>query len=78
MSSTINYYHRTRKKLIEALGGRCSKCGINENLEFHHINGDGLHGIGGWGQLYEVRDRIDDHSIILLCRECHKEAHINE
>lgn len=36
LTYTTARYHRRRKEAIEKLGGTCTACGANENLEFDH------------------------------------------
>lgn len=52
-----------REKLLKQLGRTCVNCGVNENIEYHHIvpliN-------GGTNKL---------SNIVPLCFECHSKAH---
>ena len=81
---SMNSYDACRRRAFEVLGDRCAISGCeNQNLEFHHKNGDGAeHRKAIWGvprgraQLYwvlkhpvEARESLD-----LLCRKHHKEA----
>lgn len=34
----IERYYKLRKERIEALGGKCSQCGSNSNLELDHVD----------------------------------------
>ena len=34
----LKRYHRMRKEAIESLGGKCTVCGTQENLEIDHID----------------------------------------
>lgn len=61
-----------RKKLIDLLGGKCSKCGSRNNLEFDHVNRK--------KKEFEIADAIDgpeakliteSKKCVLLCRKCH-------
>lgn len=71
----LDYYHNRRKLLIETLGGKCSKCGSNVNLELDHIVPDdkGLEAgkliTSNWKRT-DVKAEIK--KLQLLCELCHK------
>jgi hypothetical protein len=71
------YMRLRRIALIDILGGSCRKCGTDKNLEFHHVDGSGEHGIGTEKQIREIEAHLadDDFPVILLCRECHQIEH---
>lgn len=75
MTHTLVKYHEERKNLIAIMGGCCEKCGDTLNLEFHHIDHTGETKVGGWQQLYLIRQAMADNNIMLLCRRCHREHH---
>jgi len=68
-----------KRKAIELLGGKCSKCGYNKNmaaLDFHHL--DPLKKEYGWNRLRlrKWESIIKEiNKCILLCGNCHMELH---
>jgi len=73
------YYRRERKKIIEKLGGKCSKCREKEYnvLEIHHIVP--LNGNRPNGQLARLTEwKRNMHNLDVLCGRCHKAHHKNE
>lgn len=66
---------KRREKIIAHLGGKCSKCGTNENLEINHIDPrKKSHNIGKiqdgvWEKILEELEKCE-----LLCKEHHKEV----
>jgi hypothetical protein len=52
-----------RKKKIEAVNGKCEKCGSDNNVELHHK--------------VSIKNGGDnsDGNLIVLCSECHKKIH---
>jgi hypothetical protein len=75
MPHTIESYHKEREILLWMFGHKCAHCGVSEKLEFHHISGNGEHGVGGWKQLYSVRVNMADNNIMVLCPDCHRAIH---
>lgn len=67
-----------KKKCIEYAGGKCEKCGYDENyaaLEFHHKDDNKEFEIGS-ARSYsweKIKREIDKCS--LLCSRCHREEH---
>lgn len=68
-----------KRKAVDYLGGRCTKCGYNGHLaalEFHHLDGkDKDFAIGTamnrkWESLEKEVDKC-----ILLCSNCHRIEH---
>lgn len=68
-----------KKKAIELMGGKCSKCGYCRNyaaLEFHHLDPsqkDFDFNVGrrrSWNKLI-----VEIKKCVLLCSNCHKEEH---
>ena len=53
-------WRRLRKKLLKAVGYRCSKCGIPGRLEVDHII-----------PLHDGGAAYDENNLQVLCRECH-------
>lgn len=66
---------KRREKVIAHLGGKCSICGTNENLEINHINPkEKSHNIGDiqdgvWEKIIEELEKCE-----LLCVEHHKQV----
>ena len=73
--------HRTKQKMVDAMGGKCQCCGYNtckEALAFHHI--DPAHKDMGFGDVRanpkswnKVVDELK--KCILVCHNCHSEIH---
>ncbi|MCB0552834.1 MAG: hypothetical protein KDD02_04725 [Phaeodactylibacter sp.] len=83
-----NTYHsqtiralRRKLKLIELMGGKCSTCGYNKNvaaLHFHHLDASGKEFKLGARILSNKRweDILKEaQNCVLLCANCHAEAH---
>lgn len=70
------------KKLIEYLGGKCSRCGYNKciaALDFHHINPETKSfniAPSMSRSMFSLMREAD--KCILLCSNCHRELHYNE
>jgi 5-methylcytosine-specific restriction endonuclease McrA len=73
-----------RAAAIAIYGGRCTKCGMADGLEFDHVNGDGaghrkdepvqkLH-----RRIVAAGKPISDHELQLLCADCHRAKTIPE
>ena len=77
--TTIRRY-RTKRKAVELLGGRCIRCGYDENIaamEFHHVKGEKEFTIGmvankSWSIVVEELKKCE-----LLCSNCHRIEHSN-
>lgn len=50
-----------RIKLVSERGGLCEVCGADEYDEVHHVDGD--------------PSNDDEKNLLLVCMDCHKEAH---
>ena len=72
------YRQAIKKRLVEAFGGKCGKCGYNKSynaLKFHHLDPD--------GKDFTIRKAIRRWDIIVkevrkcvcLCGNCHDEYH---
>lgn len=73
-----NGWAKTRRgALIERFGGKCSKCGSQESLEFHHTAPTRLseipRGRGRKERLCDVSRNPSCYAV--LCRACHRGAH---
>lgn len=73
--------HRTKTKMVEAMGGKCQCCGYNvckEALAFHHI--DPAQKDIGFGSLRANPKKWEKvveelKKCILVCHNCHSEIH---
>lgn len=82
-TAVLNWRKRTKKKIIDAMGGGCQICGYNrchEALELHHLNPEekefGFGSIRSSPKKLEViKEEIK--KCILLCANCHREVHAN-
>lgn len=67
-------YHKRRAKAIEAMGGKCVRCGSEDRLEFDHIERSLKAGeIARWLSRGEQRYLRELEKCQLLCRACHIE-----
>lgn len=66
-------YHRRRAEAIVTFGGKCSKCGSVDDLEFDHIERSSKTGEIGKIWAYK-KSRLSEElaKCQLLCGECHK------
>jgi len=69
-----------RRRALEYKGGRCQKCGYDrcsEALEFHHLDSQakdfGISSRGYTRSWSRIREELD--KCLLLCANCHREAH---
>lgn len=76
-----NWRHSTKQMLVDALGGKCNKCGYNKalcSLHFHHLDPT--------TKLYNIADLLskpkatdiivqEAKKCIVLCAICHVEYH---
>ena len=69
-----------REKAVAYLGGKCSQCGYDrclEALEFHHLDPhqkDFSISERGHSRSWE-RVRLELDKCVILCANCHREAH---
>jgi hypothetical protein len=71
---------RNKLKLIEAFGGKCSKCAYNRyagSLEFHHTDPSQKDfGLSSGGNSWSYKRMFAEaQKCILVCSNCHKEIH---
>lgn len=67
---------KNKLKHIQALGGKCQKCGYNKcvaALDLHEINGKQRK-----NSAFCYLSNVDYSNIILLCANCHRELHYEE
>jgi len=80
--SCFNDYCQTRwierkKKAIEYLGGKCSRCGYNDHyaaMQFHHVEKKDF----AWNKLRLLnweRTKEELDKCVLLCANCHAIIH---
>lgn len=73
--------NQRKLKIIESLGGCCSKCGYKRNaaaLEFHHIDPSKKEiqiSARELGNYSEERILKELEKCVLLCANCHREEH---
>lgn len=71
--------HRLKIKAFGLYGGKCENCGATSNLQFHHINIDGVEERkSGYThkKLYRVLANYGKREdISLLCASCHMKLH---
>jgi len=66
-------YAERRKFAISFLGGKCSSCGCNENLEFDHIDRKTKSFVIADGLLWAKERLINElKKCQLLCQTCHQ------
>jgi hypothetical protein len=71
-------YQRTKRiKMIELLGKKCIKCGMDDmrTLEIHHINGKKKGEQFTTMKIKEFKMRIEKEEFMLLCANCHHIIH---
>jgi len=78
--SAFKRYWTARKAVVDALGGKCIKCGFTDirALEVHHKNGGGTHERKTYGNGASVNDYRYYRGLLkhltdleLLCSNCH-------
>lgn len=71
-------YAQNRVEAIRIYGGCCVWCGATDELEFDHVNGDGLEhrrdepSTRLMARIVRVGRRITDYELRLLCVPCHR------
>jgi hypothetical protein len=77
------YREKERKMVINAYGGKCRDCGVDDVrvLDLHHSNGDGSkhreqfdNGLG-FQRFLKSQGYPQDLGLIVLCANCHRIAH---
>jgi hypothetical protein len=82
VKKVVEWRRRTKFKLIEYKGGKCERCGYNEDCascyDFHHIDPSTKEfRIGGKTLAFEkLKKEVD--KCMLLCRNCHSWIHEQE
>lgn len=72
----LNWYYKRKQEMIEYLGGECSECETDINLQIHHLDpmlkefNPSVNYSYSWETLKEELDKC-----ILLCEHCHKSIH---
>ena len=77
--AVMNWRNRTKLKLIEYKGGKCSRCGYDKQIpssyDFHHEDPkQKKFSISGKSWSYEKLQQEAD-KCVLLCKNCHSEIH---
>lgn len=79
--SVVSWRRRTKQKLVEYKGGKCSECDYDkciEALQFHHLDPmEKDFTIGGKSWSFE-KLKAEADKCILLCANCHIELHSGE
>lgn len=75
----LKRYHKRINDAKQLLGGKCIKCGTQDNLQFDHINpATKLYTIANvWNYRKEILD-IEISKCQLLCEKCHEEKTLND
>jgi hypothetical protein len=63
-----------RRTLIALLGGRCMRCGTEQNLRLHHIHGGGTalrDHFGHRGELLRIATEWNNGNYAVACHSCH-------
>ena len=70
-------YRALRAEAFAHYGERCATCGTADDLNLHHVNGDGVEHrerLGG-GVLNEIRKQGWPSVLVTLCDPCHRAEH---
>lgn len=74
-----NYYHKRKEELLNLLGGKCSKCNSDKNLQFDHIDPNSRSfKIGKLLNYSKEKVFIEIKKCQLLCHSCHNIKSYNE
>lgn len=73
-----NYWKKRRDKrkaeLFQLLGGKCSKCGSKNNLQFDHIDPKTKsYHVLDQNHLFDQNIQSEIDKCQLLCKDCHKQ-----
>jgi hypothetical protein len=80
--AVVKHRRKLKQMAVDYKGGKCEKCGYNkcnDALEFHHpdpTQKDFSISNGGCSQAWD-KIRIELDKCIMLCSNCHREAHAN-
>ena len=72
---TCKWYRRVLQEEKAKRGDRCYECGLMDTLEFHHLDRTEISGRGRGSNQRAADIRKYPEKYVLLCRQCHKEAH---
>lgn len=73
----IKRWHKRRASAIEQLGGICTGCGTNENLEFDHKDSSTKKfPLSKFSSCSEAKWQEELTKCHLLCKDCHLEKSI--
>jgi len=74
----VNHKRQRRREIIEALGGRCIRCGFGDwrGLQVDHVNGGGTRERESFSNLWSYYKRIAAHvesgEYQVLCANCNQ------
>jgi 5-methylcytosine-specific restriction endonuclease McrA len=72
-SYMLKRYHERREKAIEKLGGKCTKCGSSDGLQFDHVDPTTKKfSIGTLSSINEDAFNKEVDKCQLLCDSCHQ------
>lgn len=70
-------YHRIRNEYIEAKGGKCIDCGIEDGLEFDHVDpSTKTLNIGKLLNVSKAKRDAEIEKCVLRCKPCHQRKSI--
>lgn len=71
----IKRHHTRKENCIRQLGGKCSKCGSDKNLEFDHIDPKSKSFTIGKAIVSVSEEKLQQElkKCQLLCKKCHEE-----
>ena len=70
------YYHRRRAGAIARLGGKCARCSVEDDLQFHHrCAEDKSFAVGRLWSVSKERYEAEIDKCELLCEDCHRDEH---
>jgi len=73
----LEHYNQRRNYFIDMLGGKCSKCGSKEKLEFHHVDRSTKKVDIGKILSHDIDKVVTEIAkCVLLCSSCHHKEHI--
>lgn len=79
----VSCYNKTRKRIIDHMGGKCRICGFNKfaaSMDIHHLDSSKkdkqFKNLKKWA--WERIEKELDNNCILLCKNCHAAIHSGE
>ena len=78
-SKNLKYYYKRVSYLKSLLGGKCVNCGVDNNLEFDHIEPSKKSFNISLKNSYKLSFLLKEiEKCQLLCTKCHKEKHMGK